>query len=108
MSRLTRDEIRRDEVREAVFSASTWFAEHVRQILMGVAAAIAVVVGVVLFLNYRDGREQEASYLLSQALEVYRAPIDAPATDAKPRPSRRPSRRTGRARTVAGRATSAV
>ena len=82
MSRLTRDEIRRDEVREAVFSASTWFAEHVRQILMGVAAAIAVVVGVVLFLNYRDGREQEASYLLSQALEVYRAPIDAPATDA--------------------------
>ena len=36
MSRLTRDEIRRDEVREAVFSASTWFAEHVRQILMGV------------------------------------------------------------------------
>lgn len=82
MSRLTRDEIRRDEVREAVFSASTWFAEHVRQILMGVAAAIAVVVGVVLFLNYRDGREQEASYRLSQALEVYRAPIDEPETDA--------------------------
>ncbi|MXX74318.1 MAG: tetratricopeptide repeat protein [Holophagales bacterium] len=82
MSRLTRDEIRRDEVREAVFSASTWFAEHVRQILMGVAAVIAAVVGVVLFLNYQDGREKEASYQLSEALKTYRAPIDAPATDA--------------------------
>ncbi len=82
MSRLTRDEIRRDEVREAVFSASTWFAEHVRQILMGVAAVIAVVVGVVLFLNYQDGREKEASHQLSEALKVYRAPIDEPATDA--------------------------
>ncbi len=82
MSRLTRDEIRRDEVQEAVFSASTWFAEHVRQILIGVAAVIAAVVGVVLFLNYQDGREKEASYQLSEALKVYRAPIDAPATDA--------------------------
>lgn len=82
MSRLTRDEIRRDEVREAVFSASTWFAEHVRQILMGVAAVIAAVVGVVLFLNYQDGREKEASHQLSEALKVYRAPIDEPATDA--------------------------
>lgn len=82
MSRLTRDEIRRDEVREAVFSASTWFAEHVRQILMGVAAVIAAVVGVVLFLNYQDGREKEASYQLSEALKVFRAPVDAPATDA--------------------------
>lgn len=82
MSRLTRDEIRRDEVREAVFSASTWFAEHVRQILMGVAAVIATVVGVVLFLNYQDGREKEASYQLSEALRVFRAPVDAPATDA--------------------------
>ena len=82
MSRLTRDEIRRDEVREAVFSASTWFAEHVRQILMGVAAVIVVVVGVVLFLNYQDGREKEASHQLSEALKVYRAPIDEPATDA--------------------------
>ncbi len=82
MSRLTRDEIRRDEVREAVFSASTWFAEHVREILAGVAAVIAVVVGIVLFLNYREGQEKEASYRLSRALEVYRAPIDEPATDA--------------------------
>lgn len=82
MSRLTRDEIRRDEVREAVFSASTWFAEHVRQILMGVAAVIVVVVGVVLFLNYQDGREKEASHQLSEALKVYRAPIDEPATGA--------------------------
>lgn len=82
MSRLTRDEIRRDEVREAVFSASTWFAEHVRQILMGVAAVIAAVVGVVLFLNYQDGREKDASHQLSEALKVYRAPIDEPATDA--------------------------
>ena len=81
MSRLTREEIRRDEVREAVFSASAWFAEHIRQILMGIAAVIAVVLGVVLFLNYQDRREAEASFQLSEALKVYRAEIDAPETD---------------------------
>ena len=82
MSRLTREEIQRDEVREAVVSASTWFADHVWQILIGVAAVIAVVIGVVLFLNYQDRREAEASFQLSEALKVYRAPIDAPETDA--------------------------
>ncbi len=82
MSRLTREEIRRDEVREAVFSASAWFAEHVRQILIGIAAVIAVVLGVVLFLNYQDRREADASFQLSEALKVYRAEIDEPETDA--------------------------
>ena len=82
MSRLTREEIRRDEVREAVFSASAWFAEHVRQILLGIAAVIAVVVGVVVFLNYQDRREAEASFQLSEALKVYRAQIEEPETDA--------------------------
>ncbi len=82
MSRLTREEIQRDEVREAVFSASAWFAEHVRQILIGIAAAIAVVIGVVLFLGYQDRREAEASFQLSEALEVYRAEVEAPETDA--------------------------
>jgi tetratricopeptide (TPR) repeat protein len=82
MSRLTREEIRRDEVREAVFSASAWFAEHIRQILMGIGAVIAVVLGFVLFLNYQGRREAEASFQLSEALKVYRAEIDAPETDA--------------------------
>ncbi len=82
MSRLTREEIRRDEVREAVFSASAWFVEHVRQILIGIGAVIVAVVGVVLFLNHQDRREAEASLALSEALEVYRAEIEAPETDA--------------------------
>lgn len=82
MSRLTREEIRRDEVREAVVSASTWFADHVRDILIGVAAVIAVVIGVVLFLNYQDRREAEASFQLSGALKVYRAKVEALETDA--------------------------
>lgn len=82
MSRLTREEMRRDEVREAVFSASTWFAEHIRQILVGIAGVIVVVVGVVLFLNYQEGREAEASFELSKALEVFRAEVEAPEADA--------------------------
>ena len=82
MSRLTREEMRRDEVREAVFSASTWFAEHIRQILIGIAGVIVVVVGVVLFLNYQEGREAEASFELSKALEVFRAEVEAPEADA--------------------------
>lgn len=82
MSRLTREEMRRDEVREAVFSASTWFAEHIRQILIGIAGVIVVVVGVILFLNYQEGREAEASFELSKALEVFRAEVKAPEADA--------------------------
>lgn len=82
MSRLTREEMRRDEVREAVFSASTWFAEHIRQILIGIAGVIVVAVGVVLFLNYQEGREAEASFELSKALEVFRAEVEAPQADA--------------------------
>lgn len=82
MSRLTRDEMRRDEVREAVVTASSWFADHVRDILLGVAATIAVVIGVVLFLGYQGRQEAAASFELSEALKVYRAPIEAPATDA--------------------------
>lgn len=82
MSRLTREEMRRDEVREAVFSASTWFAEHIRQILIGIAGVIVAVVAVVLFLNYQEGREAEASFELSKALEVFRAEVEAPEADA--------------------------
>ena len=79
MSRLTREELRRDEVQEAVFSASTWFAEHIRHILLGIAGVIAVVVGVVLFLGYQDRREQAASYQLSEALKIFRAEIEEPS-----------------------------
>ncbi len=82
MSGLTRDEMRRDEVREAVFSVSNWVVEHVRQILVGVALAIVGVVGVVLYLGHRDGVEKQASFQLGEALKVYRAPINEPETDA--------------------------
>lgn len=82
MSRLTREEMRRDEVREAVFSASTWFAEHIRQILIGIAGVIVVVVGVVMFLNYQEDREAAASFELSKALEVFRAEVKVPEADA--------------------------
>ncbi len=82
MSRLTREEMRRDEVREAVFSASTWFAEHIRQILIGIAGVIVVVVGAVMFLNYQEDREAEASFELSKALDVFRAEVKAPEADA--------------------------
>ena len=82
MSRLTRDEMRRDEVHEAVVTASAWFVDHVRHILIGIAATIAVVIGVVLFFSYQGRREADASFELSEALKIYRAPIEAPATDA--------------------------
>jgi len=82
MSRLTREELRRDEVREAVFSASTWVVEHVRDILFGIAAVILLVVGVVSYVGHQNRQEAEASFRLSEALKVYRAPIDEPEVDA--------------------------
>ncbi len=81
MNTLRPEDMRRDEVREAVVSAAHWFVDHIRQILLGTAAAILLGVGLMLYLQYEDRREASASFALSEALEVYRAPIEEPDTD---------------------------
>ncbi len=82
MSGLTRQEIKRDEVREGLVKAIDWIAENVQKILIAIGVVVVgfIVWGAVgLFLDNRGDRAQEQ---LATALDVYQAPIVL--TDASP------------------------
>ena len=73
--RLSREEMKRDEVMEAVERSATFMEEHAKTLILiavGVLVAVAVALGVNWWL---DARAAEAGDALSEALEVYRAPV---------------------------------
>ena len=73
--RLTRKEIKRDELAEALETSVHWVEEH-RNLLIGAAVA-AVVVAAAGFgaWSWWQGRAAAANQALAEALEVYRAPV---------------------------------
>ena len=77
--RLTRKEMKRDELSTALGRGYDYAESHVRNILLVLGAAVAVGLLVGLFFMYRSGRAEEAGKALTQALEVYQAPIDPAA-----------------------------
>lgn len=82
MSRLSRKEMKRDEFREAVRHTVDYASSHTRllvQIAVGVVVLAVVIVAVILYLGYR---EERAAEMLSRAIQVHGAEIDA----AAPRP----------------------
>lgn len=81
MSGLTRQEMKRDEVREWMEVAMEWIADNVRLILGilgGIAAAIAITVGVLSMLRSRAEASQDE---LANALRLFAAPINETAAD---------------------------
>jgi tetratricopeptide (TPR) repeat protein len=79
--RLTRREMKRDEVQEWMGLAYIWLSEHWRKVVwaaVGVVALGLVAVLAVVYLEHREGQAQES---LNEALEVYETPISvlAPA-----------------------------
>jgi len=61
--RLTREEIKKDEVRDTLASLFLYLESHVKQILAGVAALIVLAVigtGIYLYMQKREVRAQEA------------------------------------------------
>lgn len=84
MSGLTRQEMKRDEVREWMEVAIDWIAENVR-LLIGIAVAIvAVLLIVTLMLSMQARRAEAAQEQLAEAMQIFAAPIDtvSPAPDA--------------------------
>ncbi len=72
---LTRGELKRDELGEAVGASMHWIEIHLKAILLGVGAVLLAVVvtwGVFAWRASRDGR---ANVLLGQALEVAQAQV---------------------------------
>lgn len=94
--RLTRKEIKRDELATALGRGVDYAESHVRTILYavgGVLALLAIGVGIYFFLGSRARKANEA---LSYALKVDQAPIQA--TGAKPDDKVEPSFATEAAR----------
>ncbi len=81
MSGLTRQEMKRDEVREWMEIAIEWVVDNVRMIV-GVVVGIAVVIAAIaMILGFQRSRAEENQEALASALELYSAPVDALAAN---------------------------
>lgn len=79
MDRLTRRELKQDELRTTFEHYEYYIKEHYKEIL-GVTGIVVVVVGLVVGLRlYADRREAEANAQLGTALKTFRAYVGMPA-----------------------------
>lgn len=82
--RLTRKDMKRDELVEALERSRSFVETHSRLLVLaavGVAVAVLVAAGVWWWLSHQ---EQEANAAVTEALEVYRAPVGPDAVAAEP------------------------
>lgn len=87
--RLTRKEIKKDELASAVGRSVEYAESHVRILVMAIAGVVlvaAVAAAVYYYLGRRSGNANEA---LAKAMKVYSAPVNA--TGAKPDDPTEPS-----------------
>lgn len=77
MSRLTRREMKRDEVREALGRTVEYSRSHARTVLLALVAVVAVALGVAGFYTWRKSAATRTNERLATAMKVYDAPIDA-------------------------------
>lgn len=77
MSRLSRKEIKRDEVLETAKSFYSYFLENTK-VLVGLGAAIlAIAVFIGIFLAFQSRRVEEGNRMLARAIQLSEAEIDA-------------------------------
>ena len=70
--RITRKSMKQDEFVEAAFDAGEWLEDNWKTVVIGLAAAVAVVLVVLGFLAWRGARQAEAGELLAEGLTFYR------------------------------------
>jgi tetratricopeptide (TPR) repeat protein len=87
--RLTRKEIKRDEVAEWFGGVGDFFRTHGKMLVVAGVALVVLVVGGVGGFLWLSSRATQANALLTRAMKVYAAPVVA--TDAKPDDSDNPS-----------------
>jgi tetratricopeptide (TPR) repeat protein len=87
--RLSRSEVKRDELSEGLSASFEYTRSHWNQILTVVGAVAVVVLGAVSWRAYSSSSGERANVALDRALRVYNAPIDAAA--AKPNDELAPS-----------------
>lgn len=88
-SRLTRKDIKRDEVLETIGGFVGFVTKHGKSIVLAAVGLIVLILALVGYRVYAMGRAEEGSRALGRAQRVYEAPIDseAPEPDAAVAPS---------------------
>lgn len=81
-SRLTRKDIKRDEVLETLGGFVGFVNAHGRTILLGVAGLVVVALGVAGYRAFEASRAAKASAALAEALDVYTPGAEAEDPDA--------------------------
>jgi predicted negative regulator of RcsB-dependent stress response len=94
--RLTRKEIKRDDLATVVGRSMDYAESHVRTLVYAIAGLLLLVALGVAFYFYRNNLQQGANEALAKAMAVYQAPIAA--TGAKPADPSEPSFPTEAAR----------
>jgi len=82
-------EIRDDAFRHSVEASYDYVRGHQRNLVLGIAAVLLLVVGIAGWRTWQVRRETAASDLLGKAIAAYDAPVVA--TDAKPDDETEPS-----------------
>ena len=77
--RLTRQDMKRNELSTALGKGYEYAESHGRTILMAVGALLAVALLVGVFTMYRNNQAEKGNTALAKAIEVYQAPIDPAA-----------------------------
>jgi len=83
--RLTRKEIKRDQVQEALTGVMEYLRDNLQSLLMLAGLLLLIIGGVAAYRSYLDSKEIEASEQLAQAIRIYSAEITAAPDPADPR-----------------------
>ena len=82
--RITRKEMKRDEFVSALGRFSLWMEEHVKEALLIGGAALAVIVGSIVLVQFLAQQESKASTLLARGLDMLHAPVRGDGTTPQP------------------------
>ena len=77
--RLTRQDMKRNELSTALGKGYDYAESHGRTILMAAGAVLALALLAGLFYMYRSSQAEKSNTTLARAIEVYQAPIDPAA-----------------------------
>jgi tetratricopeptide (TPR) repeat protein len=69
--KLSRKEIKEDKLVEFYYKAQSFFEENQTKVFTYLGALAAVVIAVILFMNYRTGQNEEAAGHLSKVMDMY-------------------------------------
>lgn len=83
--RLTRKEIKRDQVQEALAGVIEFIRDNIRSLLMLAGLVLLVISAIAAYRSYVDSKEIEASEQLAQAIRAYSAQITEAPDPADPR-----------------------